>query len=142
MKDYLDTQVGEIRSPEILTLITELETVSQVSSVPFINLSLWHFLVQCVYPHGSAEKRQPINMKYFPMNGFLGTSIGKLAGTDVFSLCEELARRNHTSLEFNHGRKLATFFNANLPKFPAPKKPTALQQRRYNVDMLRRANRR
>ena len=98
--------------------------------------------MRCVYPHGKSEKRQPIASKYLPVDGFLGTTIRKLDGTDVFSLCEEFARRNHTSLEFSLGQKLAGFLNANIPKFTVPKKLTALQQRRHNLEILRRYNRR
>lgn len=142
MSDYLNTRLGEIGSGDVLTLITELEVACVVSSGSLINMTLWHFLVQCVYPTGTGQKRQPIAAKYLPEDGFLGTALRKLNGNDVFSLCEELAHRNHTSLEFSLGQKLAGFLNANIPKFPPSKKLTAAQQRRENLAMLRRNNRR
>ena len=141
MSDYLNTHLAKIRSGEVYSLIGELETACEVSAGLFLNTTLWHFLSQCVYPMGAAEKRQPIAAKYLPEDGFLGTTIRKLQGTHLFSLCEELAHRNHASLEFSSSQKLAGFLNANLPKFPPAKKPAPLQRRRENLVMRRRNNR-
>lgn len=141
MGEFIGSRLSEIRSAEILSLVTELEVVCQVSSVPFLNMTLWHFLMQCVYPNGGSYKRQPIAAKFLPVDGFLGSTIRKLDGTDLFAMCEELARRNQTSLEFSLGQKLAGFLNASLPKLATPKRPSALSQRRESVVMRRRGNR-
>ena len=140
MSDFLTTRLNDIRSRDVLALVTELEVACGISCTAFSEVAFWYFLTQCVYPKGHGTKREPIDAKFLPVDGLLSTPIRKLDGTDIFSLCEELARCNNTSLEFSLGKKLAGFLNASLPKFPPAKKQT-VAQRRQDVVRQRRANR-
>ncbi len=140
MSDFLNTRLGEIRSGEILALIEELEHACPVGSRHFVGSPLIHFLTQCVYPGGGAGKRVPLSTALVADAPILDSRAGKLDG-DLYDLCAELALRNDAALKFYQGNKLAVFFNKTLPKYAAPKKPTARQQRSDAVARQRRANR-
>src|SRR5207249_3118229 len=105
-----------------------------VSSSIHGKTKLQQFLVACVYPGGSGpgQKRHPIHSKYIPVTGFLDAPLRKLQDTDVFPLCEELAALNHSSIEFDLGKKLFSFLNSTIPKV-AIQKVSAKQLRNHNI---------
>ncbi len=119
MSQLLDTAVGDLRSCGILSLLEELETLTSVSSAAMPRATLWQFLTQCVYPRGLPSKREKIDARSLPDSALLNTTLRLLSreGSAVYDLCEEIARRNHTSLEFCLGQRLFTFLNRSLPRF-------------------------
>jgi hypothetical protein len=136
----LDTPVKDICNVDVLRLLRELEMVAPVSVEAFGTLTLWNFLVQCVYPDGIAGKRVPIDARHLLSDAYLNCPVRILDDNDLFALCEQIAKRSGDSLEFHMGKKLAAFLNAKLPKFATSNKNSSGFSRADRIIAMRRRN--
>jgi len=142
MAEIRFTSLGNIRDPNLLALIEELEQATDVESAAYLSLPLMVFLTQCVYPGIEPGKRVRISSARIPFAPLLDLKVGKLPDGDLRGLCQELAEGHGRALEFFHGSKLAAFLNKAIPRIPARIKVTSSKQaRQERIVRQRRANR-
>lgn len=120
----LDSPLGELESCGVLSLIEELELLAPVSSASLPRVTLWQFLTLCLYPEGMEGKRRKLSGGSLPDSALLNQTLRSLAREEssVFPLCEAIARRNATSVEFHLGQRLTTFLNGQIPKLESKKR--------------------
>lgn len=137
MGDFLDIYVGQIEDEKIKALLADLEFACGVRTADFAKMSLWSFLVQCIYPNGARGERREIDLSYLAHESILEARLSDLATSSVFSLCECVLRRRGYSTEFFHEETVVEILNHALPTFGSlgtekEEIDDALRQRRLN----------
>jgi hypothetical protein len=116
----LERKIGAVGDPMVAALIAELSSLTRVPAHP--DWMVWTFLTQCLYPFGS-DRRFKLSKDDLSPVGFLVQRIGKLQGTAVFDICDEIARKSSQSAELYLNHCLYVFLNNHLPDFDRkPKK--------------------
>ncbi len=122
--DILDTPLGELESCGVLSLIEELELLAPVSAASLPRVTLWQFFALCLYPEGMEGKRRKLSGSSLPDSALLNQTLRALSRDEsaVFPLCEAIARRNGTSVEFHLGQRVYTFLNGQIPRMERGKR--------------------
>ena len=109
----IDQRLGEISDPQIGSLISELEHACKVARDPAY--TLYNYLIQCLHPWG--DTRFSIDRNLIIPGGLLSRKIGKLAGTPVYQICDEIGHIHGQTAEVVEGTALYVFLNRYLPDF-------------------------
>jgi hypothetical protein len=108
----LEQKIESIDDPAVLALIQELSLLTNVPA--HTHWMLWTFLTQCLYPFGS-DRRYKLAKDDLNPAGILIQRVGKLQGTAIFEMCEEVARKSSQSAELYVNHSLYVFLNKLLP---------------------------
>jgi hypothetical protein len=118
-KRLIDTPVLQVTDPDLLELISELAEVTNVQ--PESPQSLHSFLVQCLYPAGSGHRYKIEKLRLNPTRTLM-KKLEKLQGTQVYQVCDELARIENQTAEVGLNMHLYNFLNKYLPDFEKRRK--------------------
>lgn len=139
MGDLLDVHLGQIEDEQMHSLLADLEEVCRVPRGDFESMSIWFYLIQCVYPRGREHDRQRIDGEFLPHESVLDSVLGEIAGSPVYELCDSLLRRKKSSAEFWHEATVADVLNDAIPSYARPASAEAdaadadvIRQRRLN----------
>ena len=116
----VDTPLPKVADQNLLSMISELEHATHVAGEK--EYLLWGYLVQCHYPNGAGNWFEIDKNKIIP-GGLLSRKIGKLEGTAIYQVCDEVAKTKGDSIESVVNLSLYVFLNRYLPNFERkPKK--------------------
>jgi hypothetical protein len=134
MSDYLFSKIGEIDDEDILRMIKELQTITNVTPEPLDKTSMFHFLSQCIYPNGSSPS-VPITKDDLderdPLDAFLlRRKVRNLTSSSIYILCTETAQHFKEGIERHEGKSLYVFIN-HFFSVLKKKKPTSPKRRLF-----------
>ncbi len=113
----IDHRLRELHDHEIDAFLTELEIACKVKRED--SYTLYNYLTQCLYPWG--DTRIAIDRNQIVPGGLLSRKVGKLSGSVLYQICDEVARIGGLTAEVADNTALYVFLNRNLPDFK--KKP-------------------
>ena len=110
----MERPLEDIKDTALLQLMEELGDATGEYAQTSLKLPFRGYLVRCLHP-GGKDKKVRISSGRLTGQGNLTKKVGKLRGTGIYQVCDELARRYGTSVELYETHQLFTFLNKIVP---------------------------
>lgn len=109
-------KLGEIRDPELLALIDELNEQARLPSEAFQTLTLG-YIIDAILHSGPNGTRKVFRSEEFDQIGPATLTLRKLRVDypTIYQFCEEVAQSRGSSLDLFNGHKLYSFLNMFAP---------------------------
>jgi len=110
--NHLQQRADEVEDELFHQCLSELDNLAGIR----LDRDIWviHALTQSVYPMGSGE-RYKLEGKLIIPRGVLDTKLGKIHGTILYQICDELAGIRGESAELYENNRIYVFLNKVLP---------------------------